>query len=972
MVAALRKSRGDGRSVDGRHVGPCIGFFWGQRRVFFPLSFLSLSCCFVVSEQWLPTLIFSLCFRSFFFFMLAQRRPLPSLKMRRAASRLAALAARQQRLNSHALASSSYSSCSCSSSSAGAAGCSSMPLMRRLSTNSPVLSLTFRRRFLHSAAALGSDAGSSSNLSSLRASLAAGIDEKDEGDTRFASASGGGGGGGDGGSLSPSPPSSPTQEPPPRRRAREPDFTQLAALAASLAARAVPGRVDDVVGVDDFTVAVKLRVRPLLEIVLKSSTTSSSSSSSSSSSPYDLETAWLWVCWKPGAARACLGPEPPRGSPADGFASTARLREELRGRVLSSVALRQRWERVLVLAFSSRNNDEANAKGGEGARGSYGDEGHGEDDPYSPRSAASRRTKSSAAAANRQLSAAVRGGGGGREKNADGDDEAPDRLLFLEVMGRRSNMILTDVERFVPTRGNAEFALVAAEAAALNELARRSGLRASGRKSLLKERQKAAAAVAAAAAAAAKGKAGGSTKRGKRGAANAAAAAEAAAAALTAAEEGEEQEGNAGAAAAATDALPLPLPSRIKPPSLKNLPPLPHPIRIPSFYAASPAAAAAAASYPPTSEGEAASLGISGDATSAFSSSSSSSSSGGDASPARSRATWMESPFSVPRLSPPASTARTGKILALGRSVPRSASQSRPLAVGGKYFPPPGLLSSGGGRLEPGMSETREVWRSNVLGAAAAARARTQEYLERKSKEEAAEAAARRRRRRRSGASPDDDGSDGDGDSDGGGGGGGNNKLELELEGEQGEKGGDGSGGGDGGDATEALPPPPPPPPVAVVNVVSALVNAYGGVSPALAHELCWAAGIPGNGGGQDPADDVEGLLSEADWKRLHAVWRNWLCAVADARFAPGEGPDGAPSVLGGGVLLLESRGDFAAPSEPCDVPSLLAAARKVDLALRESLVVSFYLFIIYFFSLLPLPLLLLFLSLPKMLRKSN
>ena len=260
---------------------------------------------------------------------------------------------------------------------------------------------TFRRRLLHSAAALGSEASPGSNLSSLRASRAAETDDKDEDDTGIEAASDDGGGSP---SLSsPSSPSSPssssTRPPPPRQQGREPDFTQLAALAASLAARAVPGRVEDVVGVDEATVALKLRVKPLAEVVPglnSSSSNSSSCPSSSSSSPYELETAWLWVCWKAGAARACLGPEPPRGSPADGFASTARLREELRGRVLSSAALRRRWERVLVLAFSSRRSEaaagaDARAGGGE-ERGTYGDEGQygEEDDPYSPRDAAAK------------------------------------------------------------------------------------------------------------------------------------------------------------------------------------------------------------------------------------------------------------------------------------------------------------------------------------------------------------------------------------------------------------------------------------------------------------------------------------------------------------------------------------------------------------------------------------------------------
>ena len=773
-------------------------------------------------------------------------------------------------------------------------------------------SSAFRRRFLHSTAALGSDAGPSSSLSSLRASLAADVDEKEKDGAGIASASVGivdGESEPPLSSSSPQPqpaPPPPPPPPPPSRQAREPDFTQLAALAASLAARAVPGRVDDVVGVDEATVALKLRVRPLSEVLRSEKKSSSSSAPSasandnnaSSSSSSSLETAWLWICWKPGAARACLGPQPPRGSPADGFASTSRLREELRGRVLSSVALRRRWERVLALAFSSRDDDDESDKGraasgkgggGGGERGLYGDEG---DDPYA-----------AVAEEQQQKKAAAGGGGVGSGSNDNSGLAAPDRLLFLEVMGRRSNMVLTDVfsgsasraaAGFAPAKGGgaAEFALAAAEAAAVNDQARRQ--------LLAKERQK----QKRLAAAAAKGKAGGSTKRGKRGAANAAAAA--------AAEAEAEAEAAAAAAALEQGGGPtsfLPLPPGVKLPDPSKLPPLPQTVRIPSYYATSPAAAAAAASYPPSSGGEGASLGISGDAAAAFSSSSG----GGGGDDASSLLPAAQGGggalFSVPRLIPPAAAAKPGKILALGRGVPRSASQSRPLAVGGRYSPPPGLLTgSGGGRLEPGMSETREVWRSNVLGAAAALRAQRREYLERGAEMEAARAArAAAWRAARAAESSSSSPNNGDGESSG---------LEVQLEGEE-------------------LPPAPPPPPAPtpapaaiVVTPAAALVHAYGGVSPSLAQELCWAAGIRNNGGGSEggsgvggssdtcsPADDVEEALSEADWGRLHSVWRNWLCAVADARFAPGTAHDGAPSVLGGGVLLEGTSGEFAAPA---------------------------------------------------------
>jgi hypothetical protein len=777
--------------------------------------------------------------------------------------------------------------------------------------------MTFRHRFLHSTAALGSDAGPSSNLSSLRASLAAAADDEEEGDTGIAVASVSDEDD-DGGSLSlllpssppppPPPPSSTQPPPPPSRQAREPDFTQLAALAASLAVRAVPGRVDDVVGVDEETVALKLRVRPLAEVVAAISSPSNASPSSGApppSSPDDLETAWLWVCWKPGVARACLGPEPPRGSPADGFASTSRLREELRGRVLSSVALRSRWERVLVLAFSSRNGgggeSSADAAGGGGDRGTYGDEqdeeGEGEGDPYGPRDGS---------AAESGTEAGDGGGSGGVSGvgvSGVGGLPAPDRLLFLEAMGRRSNMVLTDVSTrgTAPKKGIRDFALAATEAARANEeVARKQAKREA------KEAKKAE-----------KGKAGGSTKRGKRGAANA--AAQAAAAALAAAEEGE----NVGVGR-----------------NGEKLPPAPEPVRIPSFYTSSPAEAAAAASYPPSSKAEAASLGISGDAAaSAFSPEGGGERGGGGGG-------GGGGAFSLPRLIPPAAAAAPGTILALGRSVPPSASRRRALAVGGRYRPPPGLLSGGGGggRLEPGMSETLEVWRSNVLGAAAALRALRRGELEAEAAEKAAKEAAREAAKERAAEAAEGSTSDaGAGDV---------STLEVQLEGD------------------EAPPPPPrpPPPPVAVVSTAAALVQAYAGVSPSLAQELCWAAGIRGNGGGaggrNDPADDVEAALSRPDWERLHAVWRNWLCAVATARFAPGVAHDGAPSVLGGGVLLETGEGsDFAAPSAPCDLEALLAAAGAIGASLRESLAVSFFCFF--------LSALLLRLLAPKMLRKT-
>ena len=228
---------------------------------------------FVVSA--LPGML-NFSFRLFFRFLFSarQRPPLPPLKMRRAASRLAALAVRQQRLISNTLASSSSSS---NTTAGTATGCSC--LMHRGGATtlvSSTSSTTFRHRFLHSTAALGSDAGPRSNLSSLRASLAAAADDEEEGDTGIAVASVSDEDD-DGGSLSlllpssppppPPPPSSTQPPPPPSRQAREPDFTQLAALAASLAVRAVPGRVDDVVGVDEETVALKLRVRPLAEVV---------------------------------------------------------------------------------------------------------------------------------------------------------------------------------------------------------------------------------------------------------------------------------------------------------------------------------------------------------------------------------------------------------------------------------------------------------------------------------------------------------------------------------------------------------------------------------------------------------------------------------------------------------------------------------------------------------------------------------
>lgn len=661
------------------------------------------------------------------------------------------------------------------------------------------------------------------------------------------------------------------------------------------------------IGVDKETVALKLRVRPLSEVVARDSSSSSTSSSpsntspsSSSSSPYDLETAWLWICWKPGAARACLGPEPPRGSPADGFASTARLREELRGRVLTSVAMRRRWERVLVLAFSRGSGNSSwnstDAKGG-GERGLYGDEVE-EDDPYAAAAAADRKNKkrTKTGAAEKKKKTEPSGGNDDDASSSDSDGggpAAPDRLLFLEAMGRRSNMVLTEVRQAFPTAGSARFALAAAEAAALNEQGRQKRVRAASKAARVELPE-------------------GSTKKEQKAAARAAIA----------------EADKVFVASVPASFLPLP-PGKEFLPDRKKLPPIPRPVPIPPFYESSPAAAAAAASYPPSKVGEAASLGISGASASSALSTGGGGGGGGPSSSSSSSA------FSVPQLIPSASAAKPGRVLALGRSVPLSASRARPLIVGGQYRSPPRLATSEGGRLEPGMSETREVWRSNVLGAAEALREQKKEHQEqlaaaklalaaKRAKAAAAEAAAAE------GSDPDSDGSE--------------SKLEVQLEGEE-------------------APPPPPPVPTpgsgVIVSTAVALVAAYSGVSPSLAQELCWAAGIRGNGAYvHGPDDDVERVLlfssegdadaADAACRRLHAVWRNWLCAVAEARFAPGRAHDGAPSVLGGGVLLEESKGDFAAPSAPCDIGALLAAAGGVDLALRESLAVSF-LFVFFF-----------------------
>lgn len=63
-------------------------------------------------------------------------------------------------------------------------------------------------------------------------------------------------------------------------------------------------------------------------------------------------------------------------------------------------------------------------------------------------------------------------------------------------------------------------------------------------------------------------------------------------------------------------------------------------------------------------------------------------------------------------------------------------------------------------------------------------------------------------------------------------------------------------------------------------SVVEGLVRAYRGVSPALAEQLCAAAGVV--------PQATAASLSDADWQALHNQWHHWLhCIQAGEGFTP-------------------------------------------------------------------------------------
>jgi predicted ribosome quality control (RQC) complex YloA/Tae2 family protein len=67
-----------------------------------------------------------------------------------------------------------------------------------------------------------------------------------------------------------------------------------------------------------------------------------------------LRHGWLHLSWHPTAARACVGPPPPRGAASEAFSFAEAAAAQLRGLVLTGAALPAAWERVAQLSFGVR------------------------------------------------------------------------------------------------------------------------------------------------------------------------------------------------------------------------------------------------------------------------------------------------------------------------------------------------------------------------------------------------------------------------------------------------------------------------------------------------------------------------------------------------------------------------------------------------------------------------------------------
>lgn len=145
--------------------------------------------------------------------------------------------------------------------------------------------------------------------------------------------------------------------PSPSGRTHPLDYTTLAALAAALRGLAVPGKVDEVVQVDAFTVALRVRAeaRPdhgdgQAAALPVASTAADVGGEAGDDTP--LETLWVWLCWHPAATRVTVGPPPERGGPAEAYGFGRALHSALAGLVLKTVRTPVPFERCVELLFA--------------------------------------------------------------------------------------------------------------------------------------------------------------------------------------------------------------------------------------------------------------------------------------------------------------------------------------------------------------------------------------------------------------------------------------------------------------------------------------------------------------------------------------------------------------------------------------------------------------------------------------------
>ena len=133
-------------------------------------------------------------------------------------------------------------------------------------------------------------------------------------------------------SSRPSPPS-PAQPPPgatrpPSGKLPAFDYTALVASVSEIRAHALPTKVEVAVQPDAFTLVLGLR-------------------------GLDGKRA-LHVSWHSDAARACLGPSPPRVHKSENLSFGEQCQANLRGLILVAAAVPTPWERVAILDFAER------------------------------------------------------------------------------------------------------------------------------------------------------------------------------------------------------------------------------------------------------------------------------------------------------------------------------------------------------------------------------------------------------------------------------------------------------------------------------------------------------------------------------------------------------------------------------------------------------------------------------------------